>query len=104
MDDARIRQLTEEVLAKISGSPSPEVSDLESRVAALEAAVRALARAGISAPAPPVSTTTLVVTQTSVASPAALSLVGPGSGATGQCVLEPDKPCVGSGQCRTFGH
>jgi hypothetical protein len=32
-----------------------------------------------------------------------LRLLGP-SGCADACVLEPDKPCVGSGQCRTFGH
>src|SRR5206468_2745582 len=43
MDDDRIRQLTEEVLADLSRpaeTDAPGVADLESRVAALEATVR----------------------------------------------------------------
>ena len=103
MDDARIKQLTEEVLAQISGGSAPEPpADLENRVAALERAVRSL-QSGAPAPAP---VTTVVVTQSS-AEPAhpALALLGPSGGGPGSpCILEPDKPCVGSGQCRSFGH
>lgn len=103
MDDARIKQLTEEVLAQIrGGGGAAEPADLESRVAALEAGVRSLQARG-AAPAAP---TTVVVTQ---AAPAplhpALALLGPSGAGTGNpCLLEPDKPCVGSGQCRTLGH
>ena len=43
MDDARIRELTQEVLAQIGGSAGGAVSpDLESRVAALESVVARL--------------------------------------------------------------
>ena len=103
MDDARIKQLAEEVLSQIGGGSASERSgDLESRVASLERAVRSL-QSGAAAPPP---ATTVVVTQSS-AQPAhpALALLGPGGGGPGNpCVLEPDKPCVGSGQCRSFGH
>ena len=107
MDDARIKQLTEEVLSQIRGGSGagagPSPADLEPRVAALEAAVRALQTGG-SAAAP--ASTTVVVTQ-AAQQPAhpALALIGPSGGGTGNaCILEPDKPCVGSGQCRSFGH
>lgn len=97
MDDAKIKQLTEEVLSQIRGSGPAEPSDLEGRVAALEAAVRAF-QAGRAAPA---ASATILVAQIHPA----LSLLGPAAGGAGKpCVLEPDKPCVGSGQCRSFGH
>lgn len=103
MDDAKIKQLTEEVLAQIrGGGAASEPADLEGRVAALEAAVRALQTGGGARAA----STTVVVTQGAPA-PAhpALSQLGPsGGGAGNPCILEPDKPCVGSGQCRTLGH
>jgi len=102
MDDAKIKQLTEEVLSQIRGGGASEPSDLDGRVAALEAAVRALQRGG----AAPAAGTTVVVTH---GGPAplhpALSQLGPsGGGAGNPCILEPDKPCVSSGQCRTLGH
>jgi hypothetical protein len=100
MDDSKIRQLTEEVLSQLRGGGGAEPGDLEARVAALEAAVRRL-QGGAAAPS-----TTVVVTQAPPA-PAhpALAQLGPSGGGTGNaCILEPDKPCVGSGQCRTFGH
>jgi hypothetical protein len=99
MDDAKIKELTEEVLSQLrsGGSPAP-AADIEGRLAALEAAVHAL-QAGSGA------ATTVVVAQT-VAAPAHPSsgLLGPAGGGQGACLLEPDKPCVGSGQCRSFGH
>ena len=100
MDDARIRQLAEEVLSQLR-SPSPvEPVDLERRVASLEAAVRAL-QAGA---APAVSATVVVAHTEAPSAHPALALLGPSGGGKGPCVLEPDKPCTGSGQCRTFGH
>ena len=101
MDDARIKQLAEEVLSQIhGGSASERPADLESRVVALERAVRSL-QSGAAAPAP---ATTVVVTQSAPPAHPALALVGPSGGGPGSpCVLEPDKPCVGSGQCRSFG-
>ena len=102
MDDAKIKQLTEEVLSQIrAGAGAGEPSDLDGRVTALEAAVRAL-QAGQAAPA---ASTTIIVAQSAAPAHPALSLLGPRAGGPGNaCILEPDKPCVGSGQCRTLGH
>jgi len=96
MDDARIRLLTEEVLAQIAGGANPgaEAPDLEARVAALEAAVARLR--GPVAP-PPREAPVHVHTHPS------LQVLGVGSGSD-RCVVEPDKPCVESGQCRALGH
>ena len=103
MDDARIKQLTEEVLSQIGGgSDAASSSDLESRVAALERAVRSL-QSG--APAPPAATTVVVTQTAQQPTHPALAFIGPSGGGPGSpCILEPDKPCVGSGQCRSFGH
>jgi len=101
MDDTRIRELAQEVLAKLRESPGHEVADLETRVARLEAAVRRLEAAHGAAPAQAASTT-VVVAQTTSAYP---SLQNFGPKPVGEhCCLEPDKPCVGSGQCRAYGH
>jgi hypothetical protein len=89
MDDARIRQLRDEVLAAIR-EPAPlsaEEASLSTRVAALEDAVRAL-----QAPARP-----------SPRSHPSLRLLDVPKGVE-CCVLEPDKPCIESGRCRAFGH
>lgn len=97
MDDARIAELTAEVLADLR-APQPlpagsSGSGLEGRVAALEAAVHALQHARpiavAMAAAPP-------------AHPSLQLLALPGGG--DRCVMEPDKPCVESGMCRAFGH
>ena len=101
MDDTRIRELTQEVLAKLRESPAHEVADLETRVARLEAAVRRLETTPMVAAAPAASTT-VVVAQTTTGHP---SLQSFGPQPIGErCCLEPDKPCVGSGQCRAYGH
>jgi hypothetical protein len=96
VDDARIQALTAEVLADLrapaAASPPAGGKALEARVAALEAAVRSLI-------ASPQGGIALAPT----ALHPSLRLLGP-SGGGDACVLEPDKPCVGSGQCRTFGH
>lgn len=107
MDDERIRQLTQEVLADLSRpaeSDAPGVADLEARVAALEAAVRELRGTGGVAPAgaAPVVAASLVVAAERPAHPS-LRLLDLGGGSR-QCLMEPDKPCVQSGQCRTLGH
>lgn len=95
MDDSRIKALTEEVLAQVrSSAPAPAGMDLEARVAALEAAVGSLQSA-------PRAAAAAVVVTGPHASHGLLSVAGGGSG---NCILEPDKPCVGSGACRTFGH
>ena len=98
MDDARIRQLTEEVLAQIGGTAAAaSPAGLESRVAALEAAVARL-QAG---PAPAAASSGAHVHVHAHPSFRVLK-VGPAS--SDRCVVEPDKPCVQSGQCRALGH
>jgi hypothetical protein len=93
MDDERIRQLTAEVMSQVRGGTAPPgARDLEARVAALEAAVARLL-AGPVVPAAPV-----VVHH----HPALRVLDVPGG--ADRCVLEPDRPCVQSHACRTFGH
>jgi hypothetical protein len=95
MDDVRIRQLTAEVLTQLRGAEPPRATDLEARVATLEAEVREL-RAALQT-ATPVTSTVQVQTHPSLQ---ALSVTK----ATEGCLLEPDKPCVGSGQCRSLGY
>jgi hypothetical protein len=94
MDDARIEQLRREVLTQLGASPAERVAhDLESRVTALEAAVADL-RGGHHRDAP--------TAPRGYAHPS-LQVLGPGGGGD-RCVMEPDKPCVQSHACRTFGH
>ena len=93
MDDARIKALTAEVLSQLGAPAEPVAADLETRVAALERAV-----AGAPAVARARSVVALHV------HPSHQLLDVPGGSTDGRCVLEPDKPCVGSGQCRTLGH
>jgi hypothetical protein len=103
MDDARIRELAQEVLAKLRESPAYEVADLETRVARLEAAVRRLEAAQLATEPPATSTTVVVAQTTSAPVHPSLQLIAPKT-AGDACCLEPDKPCVGSGQCRTYGY
>lgn len=102
MDDARIRELTAEVLRKLRGaSDSPEVRDLEQRVASLEAALGRVS--GAEAEAEPTAAAPAVTVHVHLhPSQQVLNVVGANPG--DRCVLEPDKPCVASGQCRTLGH
>ena len=94
MDDSRIEQLRREVLSQLGSSPSERAThDLESRVAALEAAVAEL-QGGAARPAS--------TAPRGYAHPS-LQVLGPGGGGD-RCVMEPDKPCVQSHACRTFGH
>ena len=97
MDDTRIAELTALVLADLRAPQALAAgsfpSSLEGRVQALEAAVHALqhprplaAGAAPSRPAHP-----------------SLRLIALQDGGE-RCVMEPDKPCVESGMCRTFGH
>ena len=96
MDDDRIRQLTEDVLSKLATPKDPVASDLEARLATLEGAVRGLQSSrGV---APPAATVVAVAHIHP-----SLQLLGPAAGSD-RCLLEPDKPCVQSGQCRTLGH
>jgi hypothetical protein len=105
MDDARIRELAAEVLRELR-DPSPEPAargSLEARVAALESEVarlRALRALPVINEAPAVH----VHLETAPAHEhPSHGRLGPGAGSD-RCVLEPDKPCVQSGQCRSFGH
>lgn len=98
MDDTRIKQLTDEVLAQLGGSERPEAADLERRVAALE---RTLRRAETSQA--PLIATTLIVAQPHGHPHPSTQLLDV-AGGTDHCVLEPDKPCIRSGRCRQFGH
>jgi hypothetical protein len=96
VDDARIQKLRAEVLGQLDASrPAEESSGLEARVAALEAAVSALQGGGRSVP--------VRIAPAGVAAHPSLQVLGPGGGGD-RCVLEPDKPCVQSHACRTFGH
>lgn len=102
MDDARIRQLTEDVMHKLQAGGG---SDLEARVAALEGAVRRIEAAiasGAAHPAPAPMAVQVVLPQGAPVHPALQLLNVPGG--SDRCCLEPDKPCIGSGQCRAFGH
>jgi hypothetical protein len=99
MDDARIRQLTAEVLKEVQGAPAGEAgTDLEARVAALEAAVARLqsTTAGSGSPA-------TRAPEVPVHAHPALRVLDV-SGGSDRCVLEPDRPCVQSHACRTLGH
>ena len=100
MDDARIRQLTAEVMKDLRGAPeTPGGADLEARVAALESAVARLVAAHGSAPAAPSPPEPHARPH---AHPALRVLNVPGGGE--RCVLEPDRPCTQSHACRTLGH
>lgn len=104
MDDERIKQLTQEVLADLVRPVEPDLSgagDLEARIASLEAEVRGLRGGAPAGTAEPV--VTAVVVSPERPSHASFALIGLGPG-TRHCVMEPDKPCVQSGACRTFGH
>lgn len=105
MDDERIKQLTQEVLADLVRPVEPDPSgatELEARIASLEAEVRGL-RGGAPAGAAGPVVTAAVVVSAERPSHASFALLGPGPG-TPHCVMEPDKPCVQSGQCRALGH
>jgi len=108
VDDARIAELTAEVLADLrtpaaqaAGTVGTGASSLEARVASLEMALRALAPSAVAAVAA-ASTATPSASSARSSHPSLQLLPLPGGG--DRCVLEPDKPCVSSGQCRTFGH
>jgi hypothetical protein len=90
VDDERIKELTAEVMSALTPSSAATV-DLESRVAALEKAVRGEG---------PAASVAVVV---AVSHPSH-TLLGPEAPPGGRCVMEPDKPCVQSGMCRTLGH
>jgi hypothetical protein len=100
VDDARIRQLTAEVMKDLRSAPeSSAAPDLEARVAALEATVARLLGGSTSTSSAATAPEAHVHTH---AHPALRVLNVPGGGE--RCVLEPDRPCTQSGTCRTFGH
>jgi hypothetical protein len=104
VDDSRIDEIRRAVLGRLGGSSEERPGgSLEARVSALESAVAALQRGGPAvvpvASAPPRGHTHPSLVVVSLPSDADL-----GPSAPGRCVMEPDKPCVHSGACRTFGH
>lgn len=102
MDDDRIRQLTQEVLAQVQ-APGETGRDrsLEARVTALEAAVARLQprAGGTTAEAAPE-----VAIHVHTTHPSLQLLQVEGGSTGGACLLEPDRPCVQSGCCRSHGH
>ena len=99
IDDSRIQKLRAEVLGQLDAArPAAETSGLEARVAALEATVAALT--GGSRPASPRPSS---FGPAATASHPSLQVIGVGA-SPDRCVMEPDKPCVQSHACRTFGH
>jgi hypothetical protein len=90
VDDERIKALTDEVMKELTHSSA--AADLEDRVAALERAVQGRSQ-------PPIA-----IAVATVSPHPSQSLLGPEAPPGGHCVMEPDKPCVQSGMCRTLGH
>ncbi|HJS59287.1 MAG TPA: hypothetical protein VKA01_14390 [Vicinamibacteria bacterium] len=79
MDDGRIKQLSDEVMAQLGrNEASPK-------------------------PAAPARQAPVVVNLT-VIHPSHQLLDVPSGSTDGRCVLDPSRPCVQSGQCRTLGH
>lgn len=105
MDDERIKQLTQEVLADLvrpAEADLPGAADLEARIASLEAEVRGLRGGAPAGTAGPVVAAAVVVSAERPSHPSfRLFDLGPG---TRHCVMEPEKPCVQSGACRNLGH
>jgi hypothetical protein len=100
MDDSQIRQITEEVLSALREPRAGATRDLEARVSALERALRAL-----TASSPPAVSAVAVAAAPALPSHPSFRLLDVGGGGGGgHCLLEPDKPCVRSGQCRQLGH
>lgn len=97
MNDERIRQLRDEVMAQLHAPASAE-PELEARVATLERAVQALEEGR-----PAATAAAIVVTRPEPHAHPSLGLFDVAGGSE-RCVLEPDKPCVQSGQCRRLGH
>lgn len=108
MDDARIRQLADEVLSELR-QPEPAPREVEARLGALEQAVARL-QAGQAmkavlpaptAPAPHVHPHTHAHPHEAHPS---LQMLGSKACVDNRCVFEPDKPCTNMGLCRTYGH
>jgi hypothetical protein len=101
MDDARIQSLRQEVLAQLREGAVADVdrSALEARVAALESVVGQLVGKRVGPASAPSAATLGHVT----AHPSFQVFTLPGP-SPDRCVMEPDKPCVKSHACRTFGY
>jgi hypothetical protein len=80
MDDAKIDQIAREVLASLRKAHAEGERPLEAEPAAV--------------PRPPVDSR----------HPSLLLMSVPGGVVGSPCIIEPDKVCVGSLRCRTFGH
>jgi hypothetical protein len=91
MDDARIKELSDEVLAQL-GRPTP-----------LELAQRALRQAPPAAAEPEPAAIRVLAVAVSV-HPSHRQFDVPSGASDGRCVLEPGRACSGSGLCRTLGH
>ena len=79
MDDGRIKQLSDEVMAQLGRD---------------EASAKPAA-SGRQAP---------LVLNLTVIHPSHQVLDVPSGSTDGRCVLDPSRPCVQSGQCRSLGH
>ncbi len=82
MDDDRIRQLTDEVLSQLATPKDSVAANLEARVEKLERRPALALHLH----------------------PSHQLLDVRGGSNDGRCCLEPDKPCVQSGQCQALGH
>ncbi len=105
MDEERIRQLTAEVMGALR-APQGVSPDVEERLARLEAAIariEARLSGALPAGAPTMAPPDAPVAIAQVHVHPALQVLAV-SGGSERCVLEPDKPCVQSQACRTFGH
>jgi hypothetical protein len=79
VDDSRIKQLTDEVMAE-------------------------LGRGATSSGGAPSAVAGPVLAVVTVVHPSHQLLDVPSGSTDGRCVLDPSRPCVQSGQCRTLGH
>jgi len=102
VDDTRIQQLTDEVMAAIrEGGQVSTRPDLEARITSLERELAEL-KTQLASPATATVTTATVAATTVQVHPSLRVLKG--GPPSERCVLEPDRPCVESHACRTFGH
>ena len=102
MDDSRIKQLTAEVMQQLRGPGASASPEAEDRLAALEGRVARIEQALLSGSAPRAAAPSRAVVP--LAMHPSLAVVEIPQGGGDRCVMEPDKPCVQSHACRTFGH
>jgi hypothetical protein len=104
VDDAHIEEIRRAVMSRLGGSAEERPgAGLEARVAALESAVAALQRGGAGG-VPVAAASPRGHTHPSLVVVSLPADAGAAPSEAGRCVMEPDKPCVHSGACRTFGH